>query len=69
MGEMLSETGRYHSRLLSFVGSRLSPATLLCASEHLNKSIKLDERFKEASVEDDDLAGLWDWFGGETASN
>lgn len=33
------------------------------AKKHLNKSIKLDKRFQEASVEDEDLAGLWDWFG------
>jgi tetratricopeptide (TPR) repeat protein len=29
------------------------------ASDHLNKAIKLDRRFQAASVEDEDLAGLW----------
>jgi len=33
------------------------------AKKHLNRAIKLDERFKVGAVEDEDLAGLWDWFG------
>jgi len=37
------------------------------AKDHLNKSIKLDKRFQELSVDDPDLTGLWDWFGTVTA--
>jgi hypothetical protein len=33
------------------------------AKKSLTRAIELDERFKPESVEDDDLAGLWDWFG------
>ena len=33
------------------------------AKKHLNRSIRLDKRFQAASVEDEDLKGLWDWFG------
>ena len=35
------------------------------ASDHVNKAIELDKRFQEASVDDEDLARLWDWFGTE----
>ena len=43
----------YHSLLGEF------PA----AKKHLNRAIKLDERFKVGAVEDDDLVGMWDSFG------
>lgn len=33
------------------------------SKNHLNRAIKLDNGFQAASVEDEDLAGLWDWFG------
>jgi tetratricopeptide (TPR) repeat protein len=35
------------------------------ARDHLDRSIRLDERFKAEPVEDEDFAGLWDWFGKE----
>ena len=45
----------YHSLLGEFPQAR----------KNLNQAIKLDERFKAGAVSDEDLAGLWDWFGTE----
>jgi len=36
--------------------------------KQLNRACKTDERFKLLATEDEDLAGLRDWFGSETAS-
>ena len=36
------------------------------AKEHLNRACKADEQFKLEAVEDEDLDGLWGWFGTET---
>lgn len=36
------------------------------SSDHVNRSISLDERFQEESVQDPDLAGLWAWFSKES---
>ena len=39
------------------------------AKEHLNRSIKLDTSFKAEAVVDEDLAGLWNWFGTEASED
>jgi Flp pilus assembly protein TadD len=35
------------------------------AKKHLNRACVTEERFKAEAVEDEDMAGLWDWFGTE----
>jgi hypothetical protein len=35
------------------------------AKKHLNKACVTDDRFKALATEDEDLSGLWGWFGTE----
>ena len=47
--------------------ARPSARVLFKAKKHLNRACVADDRFKLLVTEDEDLAGLWDWFGTETA--
>ena len=53
------------SRHLQYARGYIELGMVNEAKKHLNRSIKLDESFKAEAVEDEDLAGLWDWLGSE----